>query len=153
LWNTETGWFPPAKIESEELGAAFLARAFILSWAAGVERFYWYAWDNDSAAVVTYKEKERVITPAGRAYQIMQQWLVGAQMAGCTQTLDSTWTCQLNRPGKKEWILWNPQWKVKFNVPKPWQIATTAPLLGDLETLKGSSIEIGPVPVLLVGRP
>jgi hypothetical protein len=152
LWNTETGWFPPAKIESEELGAGFLARAFILSWAAGVGRFYWYAWDNDAAAVVTYKEKERVITPAGRAYQIMQQWLVGAQMAGCTQTLDSTWRCQLNRAGKKEWIVWNPQWNLKFNVPGAWHVGNVTPLLNDRRPFTGSSIDIGPAPTLLTER-
>ena len=152
LWNTETGWFPPAKIDSDELAAAFLARAFIVSWAAGVQRFYWYAWDNGGAAIVTYNEKIRTVTQAGRAYQVIQQWLVGERMEGCSQTLDSTWTCQLNRAGKKEWILWNPQGNLKFTAPKVWQVKNVTPLLFERRPLNEPSIEIGPVPVLLSGR-
>jgi len=151
LWNTETGWFPPAKLDSEELAAGFLARAFILSWAAGVQRFYWYAWDNGAAAIVTYKEAEHLITPAGHAYQVMQQWLVGAQMVGCMQTLDNTWTCQLNRGEKQNWIVWNSKWGLKFEVPKLWQITSITPLLHDRKSVDGSNIDIGPAPVLLEG--
>ena len=149
LWNTETGWFPPAKIDSDELAAGYLARAFILAWAAGVQRFYWYAWDNGAAAIVTYKAAEHVITPAGRAYQIMQQGLIGAQMTGCTETMNDTWTCQLNRAGKKNWIIWNSQWPLKFAVPKSWQVTSITPLLHDRKAVGDQSIDIGPVPVLL----
>jgi hypothetical protein len=152
LWNTETGWFPPAKLDSDELAAAFLARAYVLSWAAGVQRFYWYAWDNGAAAIVTYKEIQHVVTPAGQAYEIIQHWLVGAQMVGCAQTLNSTWTCELNRSGKRSWIIWNPQWKVTFAIPKGWQVASVTPLLQDRRAVTDSNVEIGPVPVLLEGR-
>jgi hypothetical protein len=152
LWNTETGWFPPARIDSDELAAGFLARAFILSWAAGVQRFYWYAWDNGAAAIVTYKEAEHIMTPAGHAYQVIQQWLVGAQMAGCTQSSDNIWTCQLNRAGKKTFIVWSPQGNRKFDVPKAWQVASITPLLNDRKTLNELNIEIGPAPLLLEGR-
>lgn len=152
LWNTETGWFRPAKLDSDELRAGFLARAFIVSWAAGVQRFYWYAWDNGAAAIVTYRETEHVITPAGHAYQVIQQWLVGAQMAGCTQSSDNVWTCQLNRAGKKNWIVWSPQGRRKFDVPKEWKVANVTPLLQDREALQEPNIDIGPAPVLLEGR-
>jgi hypothetical protein len=151
LWNTETGWFPPAKLDSDELAAGFLARAFILSWAAGVQRFYWYAWDNGAAAIVTYKEVEHVVTPAGHAYQVIQQWLVGAQMGGCSQSLDSTWTCQLSRAGKKNWVVWNPRWKLRFDVPGAWHVGSVTPLLGDPRAWSGPSVDIGPVPTLLTG--
>ncbi|HEX3376645.1 MAG TPA: glycosyl hydrolase [Candidatus Acidoferrales bacterium] len=152
LWNTETGWFPPAKIESDEVAAGFLARAFTLSWAAGVQRFYWYAWDNGAAAVVTYKEKEHTITPAGHAYEVIQRWLIGAQMAGCSQGIDGMWICQLNRAGKKNWIVWNPHGIRKFDVPQAWQVEGATPLLEARQTLKASNIDIGPVPVLLEGH-
>jgi Glycosyl hydrolases family 39 len=153
VWNTETGWLSPAKFESDEFAAGFLARAYILSWAAGVQRFYWYAWDNRSLAIVTYKEDDHTVTPAGHAYKVMEQWLVGAQMAGCTESADRTWTCQLNRAGKKEWIVWNPKGSVKFDVPEAWRARYVTPLLHDQHALNGSSIEIGPVPTLLTGRP
>jgi hypothetical protein len=152
LWNTETGWLEPARFDSDELAAGFLARAYILSWAAGVQRFYWYAWDNRSMAIVTYKKDEHTITPAGYAYNVMEQWLVGARIDGCTESADHSWTCQLNRSGKKEWIVWNPQASRKFDVPGAWNVKSATPLLHDRRSLNGASIEIGPTPTLLTGR-
>jgi hypothetical protein len=152
VWNTETGWLEPAKFDSDELAAGFLARAFILSWAAGVQRFYWYAWDNQFTAIVTYKESARTITPAGSAYKIMEQWLVGTKIQSCTSTLEHTWTCQLNRSGKNGWIVWNTQGNHKFDVPRAWRVASVTRLLQDSHPLSGSSVDIGPVPVLFTGR-
>ena len=152
LWNTETGWFPPAKIDSDELAAGFLARAFILGWAAGLQRFYWYAWDNRGAAIITYKEVDRVVTPAGRAYKVVERWLVGARMEGCTESADQTWTCQLDRLGKKEWIGWNSQGSQTFEVPREWHVTSVAPLLHDQYSFNGSRIEIGTSPTLLMGH-
>ncbi len=153
LWNTETGWLGPAELASEELGAGFLARAYILAWAAGVQRFYWYAWDNRLMAIVTYKEDSHTVTPAGHAYNIMEQWLVGARMDSCTESADHNWTCQLNRSGKKEWIVWNPLGNRKFDVPAAWHVRGVTPLLEERRSFSGPSIAIGPVPTLLTGRP
>ena len=152
IWNTETGWLQPAKFDSDDVAAAFLARAFILSWAAGVQRFYWYAWDNRSLAIVTYKEVERKTTPAGSAYKVMEDWLIGAKMDSCTDNADHTWTCQLSRSGQKEWIVWNSQGTARFTIPAFWRAETETPLLQGSQPLKSSSIDVGPVPVLVRGR-
>ena len=152
LWNTETGWIKPSTMESDEMAAAFLARSYIVAWAAGVQRFYWYAWDNISMAIVTYREAEHQVTPAGNAYKVIQQWLVGATMVNCAETADHTWVCELNRSGKKQWIVWNPQGNRKFDVPATWRVKTVTPLLHDQISLTGSSIDIGTVPLLLTGK-
>jgi hypothetical protein len=152
VWNTETGWLPPAKLESDELGAAFLARAYIVSWAAGIQRFYWYAWDNQYVVIITYKEDAHTVTPAGRAYEVVQRWIVGTTMNDCTESADHTWTCQLLRNGKSQWIVWNVQGNRKFDVPRTWSVASATRLLQDSQPLKGASVDIGPVPLLLTGR-
>lgn len=152
LWNTESGAIGPPHFDSDEAAAGFLARVYILAWAAGVQRFYWYAWDNRLMGVKTYDEITHTVTPAGYAYKVMEQWLVGAQMTGCTENADYTWTCQLNRSGKKEWIVWNPQKDQKFEVPASWHVASITPLLHDQNLSKPSSIVIGPAPTLLIGR-
>jgi hypothetical protein len=152
LWNTESGWFQPAHFDSEEIAAGILARAYILAWAAGIQRFYWYAWDNRLMAVRTYNEEDHTVTPAGHGYQIIQEWLVGAQMAGCAKSANDIWTCQLNRSGKKQWIVWNPQGNRKFDVPAAWHVASITPFLHDRKSLTESKIDIGPVPVLLSVR-
>jgi hypothetical protein len=152
VWNTETGWLPPAIFDSEELAAAFLARAYLVVWAAGVQRFYWYAWDNQYVRLVTYKKDTRTITPAGRTYEIIQRWIVGTTMSDLTESADQTWTCHLQRNGKSQWIVWNPQRSHKFDVPKNWNVASATLLLQDAHPLQGTSIDIGPVPTLLTGQ-
>jgi len=129
VWNTETGWLPPAKFDSDELAAAFLARAYIVNWAAGVQRFYWYAWDNQYVRLITYKVDTRTVTPAGRAYEIIQRWMVGTTMNDCTESAEHTWTCQLKRNGKSQWIVWNTQGKRKFDLPRTWSVASATLLL------------------------
>ena len=149
LWNTETGWLPPAKFDSDELAAAFLARAYVVSWAAGIRRFYWYAWDNQYVTLITYKEATHTVTPAGRTYEIIQRWIVGTTMNDCTESADHTWTCQLKRNGKTQWIVWNTQGNRKFDVPRTWSVASATRLLEVSRPVKGTSVDVGPIPMLL----
>jgi len=102
--------------------------------------------------IVTYKEDEHRITPAGYAYGDIQQWLVGARMDRCGENAEHTWTCQLDRSGKKEWIVWNPPGDRTFDVPAAWHVRSMTPLLHDRRSIHEPSIDIGPVPVLLTGQ-
>jgi len=149
IWNTETNWFSPKPFPSEDLAAAYLARSYILDWAAGVQRFYWYAWDNRGVQVLTTEEDNQSLKPAGRAYGIVYQWLVGARMDACNQDANHTFVCQLNRDGSPERIVWNPDGTRTFNVPQSWHIQSITPLLGEPYGLTGAAASIGPAPVLL----
>jgi hypothetical protein len=146
LWDTETGWLQPSHFDSDEIAAGILARAYILVWASGVQRFYWYAWDNRHVTVQTTKE-DHTVTPAGYAYKVVMEWLAGAQMDGCSENA-GTWTCRLNRSGKKEWIVWSPQGNRKFDLPKEWGVKTVTPLLHDAHS-SSPTIQISPIPTLL----
>lgn len=148
LWNTETGWLEPSHFDSDEAAAGVLARAYILAWAAGVQRFYWYAWDNRYVTVKTTRA-DLTVTPAGDAYKTIQEWLIGAQMVTCGESPDHIWTCFLKRSGKNEWLVWNPQGNRKYRVPKDWRVATVTPLLHEARPLHEPEIDIGPAPVLL----
>jgi len=149
IWNTEANWFSPKPFPSEELAAAYLARSYILNWAAGVERFYWYAWDNRVVLVKTTEENNQTLKPAGRAYGIVSEWLVGARMDSCKEDRNHTFVCQLTRDGSLEWIVWNPDGARTFEAPRSWQIKTVTPLLATSDALKGAVTSIGPAPVLL----
>jgi hypothetical protein len=152
LWNTESGWAQPKPFPSEELAAAYLSRAYILNWAANIRRFYWYAWDNHSwVSLETTKMDNKTLTPAGRAYGIVQRWLVGAEMNGCDEDANQTWTCQLTRHGAQEWIIWNVAGTRAFTVPEAWHADGVTPLLGEHRAFAGSDFEIGPVPELVTG--
>jgi len=149
LWDTEAGWLPPAQIEPE-LGAAYLARSYIVLWADGVQRFYWYAWDNHtSVALRTTENDSQTMTPAGQAFATIQNWLVGARMDWCKTDTDQTWQCQLNRDGTLQWIVWNPDRTGPFTIPRSWNAKNVTPLIGDSRRLSGSSLDVGPTPLLV----
>jgi hypothetical protein len=150
IWDTEQGWAGPKPFPSDEMGAAYIARAYTLSWATGVTRLYWYSWyDHKWVALETTEADNQTLKPAGRAYAIIQQWLSGARMDWCNKGGDSTYNCQLDRDGAKEWIVWNANGVKNFSVPSSWHATTVTPLLGQPQPVSGSNIQIGPTPQLL----
>jgi Glycosyl hydrolases family 39 len=149
LWNTESGWFKPNPFPSDELGAAYLARAYILNWSAGVQRFYWFAWDNRHMMIETTEADDKTPKPAGRAFGVVQEWLIGARMDWCSQDTDNTWICQLNRNGELQWIVWNPGDAKTITIPSSWHAKSITPLLGGRNTLSGPTFDAGPVPALI----
>jgi hypothetical protein len=149
LWDTEAGWFKPNPFPSDELAASYLARAFILNWAAGVQRFYWYAWDNHKMTVETTEADDETLKPAGRAFGTIQKWLVGAHMESCSQDASHTWTCQLDRGSAQQWIMWNPDGKKTIAIPSAWHAKSITPLLEEMHPLIGATLDIGPAPVLV----
>jgi len=149
LWNTESGWADPKPFPSEDLAAAYLARAYILNWMAGVQRLYWYAWDNHGwVSLETTEADNRTLKSAGRAYGVLQEWLVGSRMVGCNSDADHTWTCELNRRGSPRWIVWNTGRTRPFVPPASWHATSVTTLLQAVRELNASSIAISPMPEL-----
>lgn len=145
LWNTEAGWLQPYRIDPED-GPAYVARAYILNWADGVSRFYWYAWDNQGARVRMTEADEATSTATARAYAEIQKWMVGARMESITEDR-GTWICQLSRDGAISFIVWNPERKVDFDRPK--DVNTVHKLTGESAGISGNKVEISSTPVLL----
>jgi Glycosyl hydrolase catalytic core len=150
IWNTETGWQAPKPFPSDQLAAAWVARAFILSWAAGVSAFYWYAWDNHGwVTLLTTQPDNRTLAGGGLAYQAVQRWLVGAEMKSCDRAPSGVWTCATSRSGSPAWIVWNESETASFTIPPSWHARSWMSLLGERQPLPGSRIEVGQMPVLV----
>ena len=156
LWNTESGWEIQNKQSvvkqglSPEEAASYLARAFVLSWASGVSRFYWYSWDNYASGLVDHDGK--TLKSPAIAYGEIQKWLIGAWMDSCDTDANGTWTCAISRDGGyRGWIVWNPARTLNLTLPGSWKVKQVRDLAGKTELPRpGSpSIPIGPSPVLL----
>lgn len=165
LWDTETGWAIQDRqdtvrpepgggfnsvVLSENQAPAYVARAYILAWAAGVSRLYWYDWDGDKMGLVELDGK--TLKPAAIAYEQVQNWMVGAQMKTCVRGRNGIWVCLLAQPNNhRSRIIWRPDKKQTFLIPKDWNVR-------EVRTLDGRTIippadgvvTIGPSPVLLV---
>ncbi|MEB3829835.1 GH39 family glycosyl hydrolase [Phormidium sp. CCY1219] len=151
LWNTELGWLGDRTFSSEEEAAAYVARSYILNWAAGVKRVYWFGWDSGwGVRIKLTRADNTTLTPAGVAYAEVQKWLVGARMSGCYSKWNGTWVCPLERDrGYQAWIVWNPEREFSLSVPNQWGIQQVRELSGDRHYWQGDSVKIGLSPILL----
>ena len=126
IWNTETGWFIASRgsgsSDSDVRGrvflsgteaAATLSRALILARAAGLERFYWYAWDNFEMGLV---ERDGALKLPAHAFIAVQRWLVGAELVNCRGSHDGVWVCRLRRAGRPARIVWSTSGTRRFDV-------------------------------------
>ncbi len=158
LWNTESGWIRNPRtdhIDPVQQAPGWAARAYILNWAAGVQRFYWYAWDDDGGDSIPFtNEDESTATISANAYAEVQKWLIGSSMNSCESDDNGTWVCKLTRESSSSaWILWNENQNSKFDVPKSWQIQTCTRLSGERSACGAESIDIGEIPLLLDASP
>jgi hypothetical protein len=150
IWDTETGWAAPKPFPSPELAAAYLARAYLLAWSSGVRRFYWYSWDNHTwVTIQTTEADNRTLTPAGHAYAVIHDWLVGGRLDECREDAGHTWRCHLEHDGATEWIVWNPGGKKSIDLQDLHGAKSVTPLLGERRRLLGSNLEVSETPILI----
>jgi hypothetical protein len=108
LWNTESGWWLANSDGSAETGAdkrwrrvttnegpAVVARTLILGRAAGLERFYWYAWDGNVLGLIEPLTGQ--LKPAAVAYGTLIRWMAGN--TPLCSTNNGQWVCRLTGEG------------------------------------------------------
>jgi Glycosyl hydrolases family 39 len=166
LWSTEAGWlilnreqeFKPDSYDKtwvvldEDQASAYLARAFIIAWAYGLQRYYWYAWDNGLMGFIepiSKREKKLVST-----YDTVVRWLEGAQLDSCTEQA-RVWHCAIHRSdGSRGIIVWKESGgSSAFAIPLDWKIAQVEALDGsreDLLPIGRANIPISEQPRLLL---
>jgi len=159
LWNTETGWTivgPDNPLQQdvldEDTAADYLARAYLLNLSAGVERFYWYAWDNNLSGLASADGKMVKQAPAA-AHTSLVNWLTGARLLGCELMSDDNWVCQLERDkGADARIMWSTEMG-GWELPSDWKGAMVTDLSGRNWTLPGRSLAVGSSPILVEPLP
>jgi hypothetical protein len=118
VWDTETGWSKPKYFSSNEEASAWLARAMLLAWVSGIDRFYWYAWDNRGWCTLTLTNDDESPNVNAFAYSTIQNWMTGKQVENCSRQKDHTWVCNLKDGASESYIFWNPDKKVGFTPPQ-----------------------------------
>jgi Glycosyl hydrolases family 39 len=149
LWNTEAGWlgsesYPPEK------AMAYVARAYVLNWAAGVSRYYWYGWDPHKDMNIEMVEADNAtVKPAAGSFATVQQWMTGAVMHRCLTSDNHNWICEMNRNGNWSYIVWNTDGEKTFRLAQNWRVSKVTQLSGGTSSIRGDSIQIGIAPVLI----
>jgi hypothetical protein len=146
VWDTEASWGSSSNTPNSADQVAFLARHYILHWSRGVQRYYWYAWQDQECGSLW--DPTSGIHPAGTAYAQVRTWLTGATMSTlCSADSNSTWTCGLTRPNSYTGlIIWNPHTTLSY-VPAI-QFVQYRDLSGNTHPVQGA-VNVGPEPILL----
>lgn len=126
LWSTEAGvevFEPshplPAGIKSRitrEEAAAQLVRQIVLSAFSGLDKYFYYAWDNDKSGMVDRAGQPR---PARDAMLQAQRWLIGARLDRCEIQDAQPTVCWGEKDAKPFAIVWNPDSRDARDMPLP----------------------------------
>jgi polysaccharide biosynthesis protein PslG len=163
LWDTEVSWGVTSAscFHHSNLQAAYLAQLYLLHWSAGVERVFWYQYNNPENGTLWLANPAQHDAPgtlmkAGIAYEQTYQWMVGATMNAPCAVSGTTWTCQLTRPGGH---VAEAVWDTSQSCNRG--ICTTIPytaetqytnyttLYGTNQKIVGGKVPIGAKPILL----
>jgi len=149
LWNTETGWSRPKQFTSEEEAAGFLMRTYLLNWLMGVQRCYWYAWDNHNWSTLDLTSSvDNRMTRAGAAYGIIHAWMLGSILQSCEREHTGVWVCQLDRSGSTTRVLWSDTQQQLLTSPASWHATTITDWTGAVKPAS-AQVTVGPAPILL----
>jgi uncharacterized protein YceK len=110
IWSTESGWGTSTpNLPDLDMQAAFVARYYLLGWAQGFARLYWYAYDSPSWGTLWNANGVNgcndggsglgCLSKAGTAYGQVYGWMVGNQMTTPCTSVATVWTCGLTKPG------------------------------------------------------
>jgi len=152
LWNTESGWAKPKTFASEEEATGYVARSYILNWICGVDRFYWYAWDNHDWVTLEMTSTDNLtLKPAAVAFSEIQKWMIGSTTVTAGQNSQGLWVVHLIRNDNyHSWIVWSPSEPIVFEIPKEWNIKQIRNLSGGKSAIgQISQISMSGTPILL----
>lgn len=150
VWDTEAGWGQNSWLSDPDLQAAFLAKFYLLHWSAGVERFYWYAYDNEKWG--TLWDEKSSLHKAGVAYREVHQWLQGATMPAPCALNRAVWTCALVRGNNyRAMVVWSltkaPASAIRISVPGEFKQYRN--LDGNLQNVHDDGVLISNKPILV----
>ncbi|MGH9493880.1 MAG: hypothetical protein ACRD3B_02685 [Candidatus Sulfotelmatobacter sp.] len=147
LWSTEGAWGFNTDLAGANNQAGFLARLYLLLWSNGVQRHYWYAWDDLNTGTLS---SDGVPNSVGTAYTQVENWMSGRTMSTlCAHASSGIWTCGLT--GSNSYAaqaVWHPGGNKSYKVPS--QYINYLDLSGKQHTISsGATVTVGVEPILL----
>jgi len=155
LWNTETGFVTRNDSEPQSYGgvspeqaAGYVARSFALDAAAGVDRVYWYAWDNTIYGLSA--DNGQAATKAAAGYAIASEWLKDAVIRRCQLRPDEVWSCRIERGNTASMLVWRTHGPLAWRTPDEWHVSSYKLLLDSQWTApSGQRVPVDSNPILL----
>jgi hypothetical protein len=164
LWCTEGSWGDTSGngFVDQDLHAAFLARHYLLQASAGVQRYYWFAWDNGVNSVGSPDGLWTDIggvNQTGIAYQEVENWLVDAVPGGACSSAGTTWSCDYTRSGGYQArAIWDSSQSCSAGICSTRDQSVDSvfthyrDIAGNSVTISNRTVPIGAKPILLENR-
>lgn len=147
LWSTEGAWGFNIDLPGANNQAGFVARLYLLLWSSGVQRHYWYSWDDLNTGTLS---ADGVPNSVGTSYTQVESWMSGRTMSTlCAQASSGIWTCGLTGSnGYAAQAVWHPGGNKTYTPPS--QFTNYLDLTGKQHSItKGATVTVGVEPVLL----
>lgn len=141
LWNTESGFHLRKRFN--QLSAAYVARMHIINLYTGIDKFFWYAMDNNQFGWL-YDFEKNEIKESGKAYIEIQKWLIGKKILSL-KNQNGIYVCELNTNEK---IIWKERGSKKIKIPSQWNIKNVRYLNGITENIKDNNFIVTETPVM-----
>jgi hypothetical protein len=125
IWNTESGWAAPKNFSSEVEAAGYLMRTLVINWLMGIDRIYWYAWDNHNwSTLATTSSNTGEASSVGLAYGVAERWLGGSVLDWCSEQGTGVWSCVLHSQMSSTYVIWSSAGSSTFSIPSDWAVKT-----------------------------
>ena len=116
LWATEINYgangLAPTALLPMRSQVSNVVRTYVLHAALGADRVFWYSWANDITVNTYLQDGHGTLTPAGTAYGVVQDWLIGMRPTGCSVTRGVT-TCGFRGRGVSREISWTRSGRIR----------------------------------------
>ncbi len=161
VWDTEVNYGDRRDFATEivtvpqDVATGWVARTYIDSLALGVQRVYWYSWNDHILGIDQIDPSTNEILPAGQAYLTVQDWFDGAYWEGCTGELvqptgepGSLTTCSMTTgDGLPAQILFTNEGTT--TIPTPQGASQVCRLDGACEAISPDELEVTANPILI----
>src|SRR3954454_1264324 len=147
IWDTEHNVLKAHnRAFTPSVGAAVLARSYLLAPTMQVSRLYWYGWRNGQFGGVRLTRADGTATSVAVAYRVVRRWMKEQPATPCIDNA-GTWTCTWLGGEGRSIIAWAPGGG-RLTVP---QWAHTLETLDDQNRAvqAGGTVELGAEPVRL----
>ncbi|WP_156887248.1 hypothetical protein [Nocardioides sp. CF8] len=112
IWIVEINYDVNGKRPTVPIGideqVANVVKTYVLNAAIGTERVYWHYWyspkPNMNTSMLT---SDKQVAPPGKAFEVIQPWLIGTRAEGCTVTKDDLYTCLFTTRRVERRVIWS----------------------------------------------
>jgi hypothetical protein len=163
IWNTESGYYIISSAEAKyhytqwprgirPIGqweaVEAVGRGYIVGWACGLQRFYWYGWGEPAYALVD--DVGQTEKKATQAYKRVRQWLVGSRYLDVTRSSTGLWLVRLEDPNHKvKLIVWTENGLQDYMVPADLHLTQSQDLFSQPQSIESGKLGVSPEPQIL----